>query len=163
MFKFSNYIESLDSNINFLKPTDNIIETIINPSIKFAKRLKNRDLFYIEYDFKNILGPGIIFKNENKTIVDVNRNKGQLFLPINMFSITQIINNKEIKTLKTLEESTIIFETYNYIILDIERILSYANLSRFNKIRSLSEIKTYSDIISLLELYKKYYNYRSGK
>ena len=158
-FLFSEYLKTLNNKENFIKLTDNMIETIIDPSIKYSKRLKNRDLFYIDYNMDSIAGPGIIFKNITENTI-VNRKSGMIFIPINLFKVTQIKDNEEIKSLRTMDESEIIFETSSYIIVNASRVIAYANQSRFNTIRSVDMLKTYNDLINLLEVYKKYSMYK---
>lgn len=162
MFSFKTYLNELDDNINSIKLEDDIIETIIDPCIKYSKRLKNRDLFFIETNFENIVGPGLIIKNETESI-NVTRKGSNIFIPIDMFKCKQIVENEEIKTLKTFKDSEIIFETNAYFILNSERLLNFMNKSKFNKYKTVNEIVTYSDLINFLDKFKLYYNYRRGK
>jgi hypothetical protein len=158
-FIFSEYLKTLDNNENHIKLSDNIIETLVNPSIKYSKRLKNRELFFIEYNMDNIAGPGLICKNITETI-NVNRTQGMIFLPINLFKVRQLKDNEIINSLRVIEESAIIFEAESYIVLNPERLLSFVNQSKLNKIRSIHELKTYGDLINVLEVYKKYFDYK---
>jgi hypothetical protein len=158
-FIFSEYLKTLDNNENYMKLSDNIIETLVNPSIKYSKRLRNRELFFIEYNMDSIAGPGLICKNILESI-NVNRNNGMIFLPINLFKVYQIKDDETINSLRTIEESKIIFDTESYIVLNPERLISFANQSKFNKIRTISKLKTYNDLINLLEVYKKYFEYK---
>jgi hypothetical protein len=158
-FTFTEYLKTL-TNETTMKLSDNIIDTIIDPSIKYSKRLKNRDLFFVDYSMDNIAGPGMIFKNTNEN-VQVNRDTGMIFIPINMFKMYQIKDGETIRSLKTFNESEIFFETPSYIILNPSRIISYANMSRFNKVKDIKDLNTYGDLIQLLETYKKYFVYKN--
>jgi hypothetical protein len=162
MFSFKTYLDDLNNQVNTFDLNKDLIETIIDPCIKYSKRLKNRDLFFIETNFSNIQGPGIIVKNILEP-TEVKREGENVFIPIDLFQCTQIVNNEEIKTLKTLEESIIMFESNNYFILNLSRLFSFMNKSKLNKIKSINEVKTYSDLIYFLTVFKDYYNYRRGK
>lgn len=157
---FKHYIDLKEKNIEMLKVSDNIISKIIDPAIKYSKRLKSKTLKLVERNNTRFLGPGIIVHcNESSQINTENNLKlteGLIVIPIDMFTLSE--NGSQVKHLDDSDNFSFIVE--DYMLVNIHQIFDYAVLSKLNKFKSIDEIKTYSDLVDIMYTYKNYYIYK---
>ena len=173
---FKEFINSKNTLIKTLKLTDDFVTEFIEPAIKGSKMIRSKKLLFCPKNTLTYMGPGVSISNTlNESEIDTltvnspistHRIKEQVqsplvFVPNDMFKAYQRNGTDYEKTLDEISENVII-DIQNYMLLDLTNVYEYARMSRFNKFKNINELKTYNDLITLLNTYKRYYMYRKG-